>query len=247
MFLIRFFFAAFVTLAVTVAATAQQKTPIDDSVVRESETFENTLQATWPTKGKDAKAWKAEGVKASAASDHRSATGYFASSALLDKKNGDTWLQLAREYLAIETDKYSEKSTFARNAGSSAYIAYTRSQTPEAKADALGVLAESLGARDQWRPALRIYKMSLGLVADPDVQEAYDRAFNEHGFRMLDYTADNEFERAAPLRAVLGDSGEGPYRFHELRHREQREARFRARAGLAALRRRSSARQTLRG
>ena len=87
MFLIRFFFAAFVTLAVTVAASAQQKTPFDDSIVRESETFENTLQATWPTKGKDAKAWKAEGTKASAANDHRSATGSFASSALLDKKN----------------------------------------------------------------------------------------------------------------------------------------------------------------
>ena len=34
--------------------------------------------------------------------------------------------------------------------------------------------------------------MSLGLVADTDVQEAYDQAFNEHGFRMLDYTSDNE-------------------------------------------------------
>ena len=192
MFLIRFFFAAFITLAVTVAVNAQQKTPIDNSIVRESETFENTLQATWPTKGKDAKTWKAEGTKASAANDHRSGTGFFASSALLDKKNADTWLHLAREYLAIETDKYSEKSTFARNASSSAYIAYTRSQTSEAKAEALAVLAESLGARDQWRPALRIYKMSLGLVADTDVQEAYDAAFNEHGFRMLDYTSDNE-------------------------------------------------------
>ena len=247
MFLIRFFFAAFVTLAVTVAANAEQKTPIDDSIVRESETFENTLQATWPTKGKDAKAWKAEGTKASAANDHRSATGSFASSALLDKKNADTWLHLAREYLAIETDKYSEKSTFARNASSSAYIAYTRSQTSEAKAEALAVLAESLGARDQWRPALRIYKMSLGLAADTDVQEAYDQAFNEHGFRMLDYTSDNEFERATHLRAVFRGSRQGPYRFHELRHGQQREARFRARAGLAALRRRPSARQTLRG
>ena len=192
MFLIRFSFAAFVALAVTVAASAQQKTSIDNSIVRESETFENTLLATWPTKGKDAKAWKAEGTKASAANDHRSATGSFASSALLDKKNADTWLQLAREYLAIETDKYSEKSTFARNASSAAYIAYTRSQASEAKAEALAVLAESLGARDQWRPALRIYKMSLGLAADADVQQAYDEAFNEHGFRMLDYTSDNE-------------------------------------------------------
>ena len=129
MFLIRFFFAAFVMLAVAVSATAQQRSPIEDSIVREAETFENTLQATWPTKGKDAKAWKAEGAKASAANDHRSATGAFASSALLDKKNGDTWLQLAREYLAIETDKYNEKIAFARNAGSSARTAVRPAHT----------------------------------------------------------------------------------------------------------------------
>ncbi len=218
MFLIRFFFAAFVTVAVMAAVPAEQKTPIDDYIVRESETFENTLQSTWPTKGKDAKGWKAEGVKASAASDHRAATGYFASSALLDKKNADTWLQLAREYLAIETDKYGEKSTFSRNAGASAYIAYTHSQTPQAKAQALAVLAESLAAREQWRPALRIYKMSLALNADPDVQEAYDGAFNEHGFRMLDYTSDNEFEFAANLRAILRYHCQRPHQFRRLRY-----------------------------
>ncbi len=221
MVLIRFFFVALVMLAAVVSAAAQQKTPIDDAIVRESESFENTLQAAWPTKGKDAKAWKAEGVKASDAKDHRAATGYFASSALLDKKNGEVWLQLAREYLAIETNKYGEKNTFARNAGSSAYIAYMRSLSTEAKAEALAVLAESLGVRNQWRSALHIYKMSLALVADPDVQEAHDEAFNAHGFRMLDYTADNEFERAAHLRAVLRRSRQGPRRLRELRHGEQ--------------------------
>lgn len=192
MLFIRFALVVFATLTTLCGAPAQQRSPIEDFIVREAETYETTLQATWPTKGKDAKAWKAEGVKASAGGDHRSATGDFASSALLDKKNGDTWLNLAREYLAIETDKSNEKSIFSRNAGSSAYIAYTRSSTSSAKAAALAVLAESLAAREQWRPALRIYKMSLGLNPDPEVQEAYDGAFNEHGFRMLDYTSDNE-------------------------------------------------------
>jgi alpha-2-macroglobulin len=192
MFSIRIFFAAFFMLAAGAGAFAEQKNPVDDFIVRESETFETTLQNTWPTKGKDAKGWKAEGVKAIGANDPRSATGAFASSALLDRKNGDVWLRLARAYLAIETDSYSEKSAFTRNAGSSAYIAYTRSQTPAAKAAALAVLAESLGARSQWRPALRVYKMSLALEEDPEVQKAYEEAFNEHGFRMLNYTADNE-------------------------------------------------------
>ncbi len=192
MFSIRLFFTAFVMFAAATGGLAEQKSPVDDFIVRESETFETTLQNTWPTKGKDAKAWKTEGIKASEANDHRSATGYFASSALLDKKNADTWLRLGREYLAIETESYSEKSAFTRNAGASAYLAYSRSQTPAAKAAALAVLAESLGARNQWRPALRMYKLSLALEPNQEVQEAYDEAFNEHGFRMLNYTSDNE-------------------------------------------------------
>ncbi len=192
MYLMRVLLACFITFSTVAASGAEPRSPIDDSVVRESEAFENTLTATWPTKGKDARGWKAEGAKAIAASDPRAATGYFASSALLDRKNADTWLQLARAYLAIETEKYGEKIAFARNAGSSAYIAYARAATPAAKAAALAVLAESLAAREQWRPALRVYKLSLGLDANPDVQTAYDEAFNEHGFRMLDYTADNE-------------------------------------------------------
>lgn len=193
MLLIRFFFVAFAFACLTCASLAEQpRSLIDDFVVREAEAFENTLQSTWPTKGKDAKGWRAEGVKASKAGDHRGATGYFASSALLDKNNAETWLQLARAYLAIETEKYNEKNTFARNAGSAAYLAFLRSDIPATKAQALAVLAESLAAREQWRPALRAYKASLALEANPEVQSAYDEAFKEHGFRMLDYTADNE-------------------------------------------------------
>ena len=78
MSLIRIFFAAFVTCILAAAAPAQQnKSLIDDYIVREAETFEKTLQSTWPTKGKDAKAWRAEGLKANQANDPRAATGYF--------------------------------------------------------------------------------------------------------------------------------------------------------------------------
>ena len=189
----RFFLAVFFTAAFAAAAPAgETKPPVDEFIVSEAQAFENLLVTTWSTKGKDAKGWLAEGDKASKAEEHRAATGYYASSALLDKHHAATWLKLAREYLAIETEKYGEKNTFARNAGSAAYMAYTSAKTPAEQAAALAVLAESLGVRDQWRPALRIYKMSLALAADEQVQKAYDEAFNEHGFRMLNYTSDNE-------------------------------------------------------
>jgi uncharacterized protein YfaS (alpha-2-macroglobulin family) len=189
----RIFFAAFFTAVFAAAAPAEQAKPgVDDFIVSEAQAFENTLATTWPTKGKDAKAWLAEGDKASEAEDHRGATGHYAASALLDKHNAAIWLKLAREYLAIDTDKYGEKNTFARNGGSAAYLAYSRTKEPADQAAALALLAESLGAREQWRPALRIYKMSLALAADEEVQKAFDEAFNEHGFRMLNYTSDNE-------------------------------------------------------
>ncbi len=193
MVLIRFLLATFITFAFAAAAPAQQnKSLIDDYIVRESETFEKTLQSTWSTKGNDAKGWRAEGLKANQANNARAATGYFASAALLDKNNAENWLDLARAYLAIETEQYNEKTTFARNAGSAAYIASTRYRGAPDKARALAVVAESRGRLGQWRQALRIYKASLALTPDADVQKAYDEAFNEHGFRMLDYTSDNE-------------------------------------------------------
>ena len=191
--LIRLFFAVFLAAALCGTASAEQRgAPIDDYIVSEAQSFESALNATWSTKGKDAKGWLAEGDKASAAEDHRAATGYYASSALLGKHDAGAWLKLARAYLAIETDKPSEKNIFARNAGSAAYISYTRTKVPAGQAAALAVLAESLAARSQWRPALRLYKASLALVPSTDVQQAYDEAFNGHGFRMLDYTSDNE-------------------------------------------------------
>ncbi len=171
---------------------AQQKSSIDDVIVRDAEAFENYLQASWSAKGKDAKAWRAEGVKARKDDDPAAATRYFASSVVLDKNSAETWLLLGQSYLAIESEKYSDKVTYAKNAGSSAYISFLRAKAPEAKAKALAVIAQSLAARENWRSALRVYKASLALSADDAVQAEFDDVFNEHGFRMLDYTADNE-------------------------------------------------------
>jgi alpha-2-macroglobulin len=192
---LRILFALFAAAAFTGSTSADQASgPVEEYIVLEAENFLNTLQKTWPAKGKDAAGWLADGNKASETGDHAAATRSYASAALLDKNNAATWLKLARAYLAIDRDElpYGEKITYARNAGASAYIAFTHSSTAEAKAGALAVLADSLGVREQWRSALRIYKASLALAANAEVQGTYDQAFNEHGFRMLNYTSDNE-------------------------------------------------------
>ena len=73
------FLAAFLTLSLSFAGAAaadQAKPGVDEFIVSEAQSFENTLQTTWPTKGKDAKGWLAEAGKAAAKDEHRAAAGY---------------------------------------------------------------------------------------------------------------------------------------------------------------------------
>jgi uncharacterized protein YfaS (alpha-2-macroglobulin family) len=193
MLLIRLFFVALFGLLFLTGLNAQQlQAPIDDFIVREADVFAKSLQSECPVKGKDAKSWRTEAEKESKGGDHRSAAGYYICAVLADKKNAGLWLDLAQEYLAIETDNNGETLAFAGKAGSAAYLAFIQSSSVETRAEALAVLAETLGVRDRWRSALRLYKASLALSPDAEVQKKYDEAFNEHGFRMLDYTVDNE-------------------------------------------------------
>ena len=66
--------------------------------------------------------------------------------------------------------------------------------------------------------------MSLALAADEDVQKAYDEAFNEHGFRMLNYTSDNESNAPRICVQFSDPLAEGPEGFRQLRNRQRREA-----------------------
>src|SRR5690606_14868029 len=161
-------FVLFVLLIPAGAVIAQEPTFDAPGVAQDAEAFENYLQNSWPSRGKDAKGWRAEGVKAMQANNPRAATGFFASSVVLDRNHAETWIALAQAYLAIETQNYSEKYNFSRNAGSSAYLAWQRAQSPALKARALAVLADSLGRRSQWRSALSVYRASLALAPDED-------------------------------------------------------------------------------
>ena len=160
-----------------------------ESAARE---FESYLKSQWPTDGNTAKGWKARGEAAMKANDPRKATGFFASSVVLDKGAADTWLELARAYLAIQTEQNDEKNSFSRNASSTAFIAWQRAKTPGLKAAALAALATSYEARSLWRPAIEAYKESLAQQDNTDVRASFDQAVAEHGFRMLDYTTDSD-------------------------------------------------------
>jgi uncharacterized protein YfaS (alpha-2-macroglobulin family) len=154
--------------------------------------FESYLKQQWKTQGNTAKGWKSRGQAAMKNNDPRSATGFLASSAVLDPQAADTWLELARAYLAIQTDKSDEKYAFQRNASSTAWIAYKRAKTDSIKAAALATLAQSYGERNYWRPAIEAYRESLKLVDNADVRAVFDQVVSQHGFRMVDYKVDAE-------------------------------------------------------
>src|SRR5262245_22178374 len=110
-------FAAIVlSLFFSVSLSSQEKPFFHEDTDRNAPQFEAYLVAQWPAGGDTAKGFKAKGLAAVKANDQRRATGAFASSVVLDKNDADTWLSLARAYLAIETDKETEKASFQRNA-----------------------------------------------------------------------------------------------------------------------------------
>ena len=171
-------------------AAAQQPVYILYDTESAATEFETYLKQQWSTKGNTAKGWKAKGQAAMKANDPRSATGFLASSVVLDPQAADTWLELSRAYLAIQTDKSDEKYAYQRNASSTAWLAFKRAKADSIKAAALATLAQSYGERNYWRPAIEAYRESLKLVDNADVRAVFDQVVAQHGFRMVDYKVD---------------------------------------------------------
>jgi uncharacterized protein YfaS (alpha-2-macroglobulin family) len=184
--------AAFLQIlaAALLPAAAQQPAYILYDTESAATEFETYLKQQWTTKGNTAKGWRAKGQAAMKANDPRSATGFLASSVVLDPQAADTWLELSRAYLAIQTDKSDEKYAYQRNASSTAWLAYKRAKADSIKAAALATLAQSYGERNYWRPAIEAYRESLKLVDNADVRAVFDQVVAQHGFRMVDYKVD---------------------------------------------------------
>jgi uncharacterized protein YfaS (alpha-2-macroglobulin family) len=183
--------ALFLHTFFTSAGMAQGRLPFaDENAERTSREFEAYLRGQWPTSGNTAKGWRRKGRAAMKAKKPRAATGFLASSVVLDKDHADTWLALSRAYLAIRPNNDREKRSFFRNASSAAYIAFQRAAKADLKAKALAALAQAHVGRSLWRPALNAYRESLALREDADIRETYTKLLGERGFRILDYKVD---------------------------------------------------------
>ncbi len=187
-------------LAAVAAGASQAAAFSNDQVAQEADSFESYLRQSWSTEGATAAEFRARGDAARKANNPRAATGAYASAVVLEKGDAQSWLALARAYLAISPSNYTEQINFSRNATSSAWIAAQRAPGRALKAAALAELARGLAARSMWRPALDAYAASLQTQESQRIRAAYEALRAEHGFRVLDYTVDSD--AAAPRACV---------------------------------------------
>ena len=114
-------------------------------------------------------------------------------------KDPANWLTYAGVAITADDAKANDRYELVTRGATAAYAAYLRSTTPDAQAAALAELADLLARHELWRPALDALKASLDRRDLIDVRKTYEAMRAEHGFRILDYKVDNEFDLVARL------------------------------------------------
>ncbi|MCL4765718.1 MAG: alpha-2-macroglobulin family protein [Hyphomicrobiaceae bacterium] len=176
-------------------AVAQVKSFAHSGIARDAQRYESSLKANSSPGSQKPHELVAAGRKALAAgNDQRAAVRAFARAAAIDPNNAETWMSLAGALLATAPDpaRPAERYDLPANASAAAYLAYQRATAPAVKARALAVLGEALGRRSFWRPAIEALRTSLSLVENAEVRQSYETLRSEHGFRLLDYTVEQE-------------------------------------------------------
>ena len=135
--------------------------------------------------------------------DLEGAASLYAQIVTVAPKDSQAWRRLADLWLLIPKADDDDGSQIAEryiNATTAAYIAYRVATTPAAEADALVMLANAYGKRDEWRPALNALALALKLNETPELKQTYAGLREKYGFRVSNYTVDSD---AASPRACF--------------------------------------------
>ncbi|RWQ66754.1 MAG: hypothetical protein EOS85_33390, partial [Mesorhizobium sp.] len=158
----------------------------------QAQQYRNRLTGPAYTKPTDGlAALKQAAQQAAQTGDRRSAMQKYEALVSVLPDDGQLWLELARETLAVPpTANSAEASTLPANATSAAFNAYKLLRTTKTRAEALALLGDGLDRRDLSRPALQAYEASLALVNSSWVSAAYQDLKARKGFRIVDHTVD---------------------------------------------------------
>ncbi|MFM9975325.1 MAG: alpha-2-macroglobulin family protein [Beijerinckiaceae bacterium] len=78
----------------------------------------------------------------------------------------------------------------AERAMAAAYASYARARTKADEATSLALLADIFTRRENWRPALAAYRLSLDLDDKASVRTTYEKLREERGFRLIENKID---------------------------------------------------------
>ncbi|MBZ8132905.1 alpha-2-macroglobulin family protein [Afifella sp. IM 167] len=134
----------------------------------------------------------AEAENAAAGGNYLLATERMKAGLRIAPDRPDLWLRLAAFAAQANSDDWQVRQRLEEERTAAAVNAYLNADAPRERAAALALLARSLGARDQWKPAIKAYRGSLALEELPDVRAAYEQALAQHGFRIVDHQVDSD-------------------------------------------------------
>ena len=159
------------------------------------------------TKGKTADALRKAAAAAAIDSKFDDARKLVAAAVAAAPKDPANWLAFASVAIRADNAAANGRWGLVTDGATAAYAAYQNSTTPEAQAEALAVLGDLLARHEFWRPALDALKASLDRRDSIDVRKIYEAMRAEHGFRIVDYKVDNEFDVSAGLLQLLRPAG----------------------------------------
>ncbi len=120
--------------------------------------------------------------------------------ALAQTDRGDLWADYARLNLALEPENTQARRATERRAILAAINGYLRESSPNARANALMILAQALERGGQGRDMVSALRLAATEVARNDVTQALDAAIAKYGFRVIDTQVDSD--AAAPRICV---------------------------------------------
>jgi uncharacterized protein YfaS (alpha-2-macroglobulin family) len=189
--------AVLLLLTATAAGAAETKPVASEDMASDAVRLTETLRIATASIGGEVKDKTPEQLRkgaaaAVAAGDFGGAEKLAGAAITAAPKDPVNWLAYANVAIKADDAKADDRYELVTRGATAAYAAYLRSTTPDAQAAALAVLADLLARHELWRPALDALKASLDRRDVIDVRKTYEVMRAEHGFRILDYTVDNE-------------------------------------------------------
>ena len=194
--------AALLALAVYPVAAAEKafkQGALDEAAIK----LEAQIKSDAGAVTKPAAALRRDADAAFQRNDFRTGMLVLGQLAAVAPEDATSWLRLSRTVLQLKPRDDREKALLLDRASTAAYIAYQRAGDRNLEADSLSVLGRTLADRQQWRGALDSLRLSLELRETAELRGQYEKLRVEHGFRLLDYTVDSEFNLTAHLFPVF--------------------------------------------